>query len=74
MLRDLFLFFNILSFGDNHWIQLKGKAMVTPPAPTHAAVFYGVSKLFLLERFVNNLLLYRQFIYDILDLWKRYDE
>ena len=26
---------NIFRFGDNHWLQLKGKAMVTPPAPSY---------------------------------------
>ena len=64
----------IFRFGHIHSIQLKGTSMGTPPAPTYAAVFYGVFELFLLEIFGNNLLLYRRFIDDVLDLWKRYDE
>ena len=48
--------------------------MVPPPATTHATVFYCVFELFLKKIFGNNLLLYIRFIYDILDLWRRYDE
>ena len=44
------------------------------PAPTYATVFYGVFELLLLERFGNNLLLYRQFIYNVMVLWKKNDE
>ena len=48
--------------------------MGTPPAQKYATVFYGVFELFLLERFVNNLLLYRICIDYVLVLWKKYNE
>ena len=48
--------------------------MGTPPVPTYATFFCGIFEFFLIEIFGNNLLLYIRFIYDILDLWRRYDE
>ena len=65
---------NIFRVGGSQWLQLKGTAIGTPPAPTYATVFYGVFEFFLLEIFGNNLLLYRQFIDDVLVLWKKYNE
>ena len=48
--------------------------MGTPPGPTISTVFNGVFELFLIEIFGNILLLYRQFIDYVLDLWKICDE
>ena len=48
--------------------------MGTPPAPTYDTIFYGVIELSLPEIFGYNLLLYIQFIDDVLDPWKRYNE
>ena len=48
--------------------------MGTPPEPEYATVFYGVFEFFLLEKFGNNLLMYRQFTENLLSLCKRYDE
>ena len=48
--------------------------MGKPPAPTYATFLYGVFEFFLIKRFGNNLLLYRQIIDDLLALWRRYDK
>ena len=48
--------------------------MGTPPAPKYATVFYGVFELFIIERFGNNLLLYRRLIDVVLDLCKKYGD
>ena len=48
--------------------------MGTPPEPTYSTVYYGVFEFFPLEIFGNNSLLYIIFIYNVLDLWRRYDE
>ena len=65
---------NIFHFGDIHWLQLKVTAMGTPPAPTYATIFYNFFKLLFLEIFGNILILYRQFIVNLLVLWKKHDE
>ena len=65
---------NILRLGDSHWIQLKGTAIGTPPAPTYNKFFYGVFELFPIEIFGNNLLLHRQLLEDVMAIWKRYDK
>ena len=57
-----------IRFIDIHWLQLKVTAMVTPPAPTYATVFYGIFELSFLERFGNNLLLYRILIDNLMVL------
>ena len=46
MLRALCLIMknNIFCFVDRHWLKLKGIAMGTPPTPTYATFFYGVSE------------------------------
>ena len=76
MLRAIFLIMknNIFRFGYTHCLQLKGTDVGTPPAQVYATVFYGVFELFLIERFGNNLLLYRRFIDDVLILWNKYNE
>ena len=76
MLRALFLIMknNTFRFGDSHWQWFKSTATGTPTTPTYDTVFYSVFELLLLEIFGNNFLLYRRFIDNILDLWKRYDE
>ena len=48
--------------------------MVTPPAPIYDTVFYGVFEVFLLEKIVNNLILYIWFVDNFLDLWKIYEK
>ena len=48
--------------------------MGTPPAPTYDVVFDGVFEFFLIKIFVNNLLLYRLFIGNLMVLLKRYIE
>ena len=46
MLRALCLIMknNIFCFVDRHWLKLKGIDMGTPPTPTYATFFYGVSE------------------------------
>ena len=76
MLRALHLITknNIFLFSDSYWLQLKETVMGKPPATIYGTFFYGVFKLFLLERFGNNLLLYRRFIDYVMVLCKKYDE
>ena len=75
ILRSFFLIMinNIFRFIDSHWIQLKVIAMGTPLAPIYNTVFCSVFELFLFEIFGNNLLLYRQFIDNLLVLYKIYN-
>ena len=59
----------ILRLGDSHWIQLKGTAIGTPPAPTYNKFFYGVFELLPIEIFGDNLLLHRQLLEDVMAIW-----
>ena len=43
--------------------------MGTPLAPPWANIFYSLHKDVILDRFKDNLLIYRRFIDDVLGIW-----
>ena len=60
---------NVFQFGDTIWFQKVGTAMVAPPAPPWAKIFFGIHEEAVLARFGARLQLYCCFIDDVLGIW-----
>ena len=61
---------NVFTFGDTTWKQLTGTAMGTPPAPPWATFYYALLESNFLPRFSQNLVMYKQFIDDVIGIWR----
>ena len=59
---------NVFQFGDTIWFQKVGTAMVAPPAPPLATIFFGIHEETVLARFGARLQLYCCFIDDVLGI------
>ena len=60
----------IFKFGDTFWLQREGTAMGTPCACIYAILFFAYfERTLLLQKYKNNLLLYKRQIDDILGIW-----
>eukprot|EP00957_Ditylum_brightwellii_P103411 7879626-Ditylum_brightwellii.AAC.1 len=46
--------------------------MGAPPAPQYATVFFGIFEFLILRRFRNNLLLFKQYLDNIIMLWRHH--
>ena len=60
---------NVFQFGDTYWPQKAGTAMVVPPAPPWATIFFKIHEETVLAHFGDKLQLYCCFIDDILGIW-----
>eukprot|EP00957_Ditylum_brightwellii_P003489 264146-Ditylum_brightwellii.AAC.1 len=47
--------------------------MGAPPAPQYATVSFGIFEFLILHRFRNNLLLFKQYLDDIIMLWQHHN-
>jgi hypothetical protein len=60
---------NVFTFGDVTYTQVRGTAMVTPPAPMWANLYMSINEDTFLQPFDKNLTFYKRFIDDVLGLW-----
>ena len=65
----LIMTMNIFTFGDLTLKQLNGTAMGTPPAPPYATILYGIHEEKFLPHHAQRVIIYRQFIDDIIGIW-----
>jgi hypothetical protein len=69
-LLKLVMYNNIFQFGDSWWIQKIGTAMGTPCACIYATIFFAwFERKFILTKYKDNLLLYKQQIDNIFAIW-----
>eukprot|EP00957_Ditylum_brightwellii_P187242 14260456-Ditylum_brightwellii.AAC.1 len=61
--------YNVFTFGDAHFLQLTGVAMVTPPATDYAQTTFSTYEVLMLARFITSLLLYKRYINNICGVW-----
>ena len=59
----------IFQFGDTWWVQKSGTAMGAPPAPPYTTIYYGIHEQELLNKYRNELFIYKRFIDDIFGIW-----
>ena len=59
----------IFQFGDTWWVQKSGTAMGAPPAPPYTTIYYGIHEHELLNKYRNELFIYKRFIDDIFCIW-----
>ena len=63
---------NIFTFGDTHWLQLKGTAMGTPCACMIASIYFAYHEhTLILPKYKKQILFYKQFIDDVFYLWNK---
>ncbi len=60
---------NIFEFGDMYFKQLTGTAMGTSAACMWATIYFAIHEEFLLNKYSNDLLLYKRFIDDMKGIW-----
>ena len=60
---------NVFRFGDTYWLQKLVTAMVVPPTPPWATIFFEIHEETVLTRFGQKLQLYCRFIDDVLGIW-----
>ena len=65
----LIMKYNVFTFGDSYWRQIKGTAMGAPPAPPYATVGYGTHEAKMLPQFTANILFYKRRLDDIIGVW-----
>eukprot|EP00957_Ditylum_brightwellii_P023690 1788107-Ditylum_brightwellii.AAC.1 len=58
--------YNVFTFGDSYWQQIKGTAMGAPPAPPYATVGYNTHEAKMLPQFTANILFYKRRLDDII--------
>ena len=67
---EIVMNYNIFSFGDTYWQQLKGTAMGTPAAPLYSILTYGYfENTRILNTYHSNLIFYKRYIDDIFGIW-----
>ena len=59
---------NVFPFGNTYWLQIAGAAMVTPPAPTWATIYFCIWELIIIPKFPE-LIFYKQYIDDGVAAW-----
>ena len=60
---------SVFQFGDTFWLQKKGTAMGTPPAPTYANLFFAIHENRILPKYSTNIRTYKRYIDDIFGIW-----
>jgi hypothetical protein len=61
---------NVFMFADTHWLQLAGTAMGTPATCSYATISFGhYEKKHILTKLISNLLYYKRYIDDVIDIW-----
>ena len=60
---------NIFEFGDMYFKQLTGTAMGTSAACLWATIYFAIHEDFLLEKYKDDILLYKRFIDDMFGIW-----
>jgi len=67
---EIVMGYNIFSFGDTYWQQLKGTAMGTPAAPLYSILTYGYfENTRILNTYHRNLIYYKRYIDNIFGIW-----
>ena len=61
---------NVFRFGDTFWLQLRGTAMGTPPAPTYANLVFAIHENLIVPRYKDNIIMYKRYIDDIFGIWR----
>jgi len=60
---------NVFEFGDMYFKQLTGTAMGTSSACMWATIYFAVHEEYLLEKYKDDILLYKRFIDDMFGIW-----
>jgi len=60
---------NVFTFGDMTFLQRKGTAMGTPPAPQIATIYYATEEAVFLPLFQSRLLYYCRYLDDTFGIW-----
>lgn len=66
---ELLMMRNCFRFGDTYWLQKRGTAMGTPPAPAFATLYYAIFELELLDVFSDQLKYLKRYIDDQIGIW-----